>query len=155
MDSRYIKIEDVEMITRINWRLKKPILECLRDHSDLMSAQEISKILNVEVHKVSMCLLRLRRQDLIEAPPKEKRKKDEALGPGHRNRAAQFYQIKRPKGIKRLEWYAEQEKKLKKPEQQVQPEESEQQVQIKKPKKQVDIKKPEPGQMTFGTLGER
>jgi len=130
------------MATKIRWRLKKPVLQCLHDHTDLMSAEQISQTLNVEVHKISNCLRRLKQQDLIEAPKSARRKRDLAPSPGHRDRARQFYNIKK-KGTMRLEWYKEQEKLLREPKQELQPEEPEQQVKIKKPKREAQITKPE------------
>jgi len=119
------------MATKIRWRLKKPVLECLRDHGE-MSAEEISQALGVEVHKISMCLLRLRRQDLVEAPESAKRKMDLAPRPGHRDRARQFYMLNKTKGLKRLLWYKEQEKLLReKPE--LQPEVQTKRAHTKKP----------------------
>jgi hypothetical protein len=108
-----------------------------------MSAEEISQALGVEVHKISMCLLRLKRQDLVEAPESAKRRRDLAPRPGHRDRARQFYNINPTKGLKRLRWYTEQERLLREPKQELQPEEPEQQVKIKKPKREAQITKPE------------
>ena len=103
------------MAEDIKWKLKKPILQCLHDCTEPMSAEQISTILNVEIHKVSMCLLRLKRQGLIEAPESAKRTKDLVPRPGHRDRARQFYMINKTKGLKRLLWYIEQERLLREP----------------------------------------
>jgi len=132
------------MATKIRWRLKKPVLECLRNHGTWMSAEEISQALGVEIHKISMCLLRLKRQDLVEAPESAKRKRDLAPRPGHRDRARQFYNINPTKGMKRLLWYAEQERLLKEPKPEVQPEPT-QEVQTKR----VRAKKPEEAKTTL------
>jgi predicted ArsR family transcriptional regulator len=134
MENTYIKLK-IKMILQKKWTLKKAILKQLVGHKG-MSAQDLSISLNVEVHNVSNCLLRLSQQQLVTG---RQERKEEKPRPGHRNRARLVYTIEQ-KGFIRLQWYDKQDELLKKLAQEVQP---------KKPKLEVQANKPEEAKTTL------